>query len=377
MFGEVQDADSRALLKAFKPSIYVSPSGLAPIDFYGDYLPQCDLIDEDGNVLASQVGRTALQFQERTAGVSLRYRGSLKTCTEKSCKRIDSVGYGNRYYESILLDEGLEIGFHVLKYNYVFPRRGLPARLNLFQKFLASILGDATNWSEPDIHGAVHIFVNSWDGRPQIVMLAQPNQFRTYLVGVDIDWDQEKGLQICFAERSNVPYPCPKGSNPLVYKSEVNPSDSSSTVYGRGDWWINGEDLVYGPKGGAVPVSYELAYLPEWDPLFVSWIPLGSNQARTVLGRSKALKGSGSPGMNYKFNSKLSRYIDIAQFYYFDFTDGVSLRLLSLNNESLLSEDYDFTSVYKWNSLRLRRKMIEKFYPDYTPRYPSSNQTSD
>lgn len=377
MFGEVQDADSRALLKAFKPSIYVSPKGLAPIDFYSDYLPQCDLIDEAGNVLTSQVSRTTLQFQERSSHVSLKYRGSVQTCSEKSCGRIGSVGYGNRYYETILLDEGLEIGFHVLKYNYVFPRRGLPARLSLFQEFLASVLGDSTNWAEPDIHGAVHIFVNSWDGRPQIVMLAQPNQYRTYLVGEDIAWDQEKGLQICFAERSNVPYPCPQGSDPLVYKSEVNPADSFSTIYGRGDWWINGEDLVYGPTGEAVPVSYELAYLPEWDPLFVSWMPLGSNQARTFLGRSKGLKGNGSPGMNFKFNSKLSRYIDIAQFFYFDSTDGVGLRLLFEKKKSLLSEDYDFTSVYRWNSSRLRRKMIEKFYPNYTPRYPSSNHTSD
>lgn len=378
MFGEVPDAESRALIKAFKPSIYVSPRGLAPIDFYADYLSQCDLIDEHGKVLTNKVSRTALQFYERSPHVSLKYRGGVQACSENSCERIASVGYGNHFFESIVLDADLEIAFHVLKYNFVFPRRGLPARLNLFQKFLASLLGDSANWAEPDIHSAIHIFVNSWDGRPQIVLLSQPNQYRTYVVGEDISWDPQNSLQICFAERSNVPYPCPVGSEPQVHKSELNSADLSPTLYGRGDWWVNGEDLVYGPKGKAIPVSYELAYLPQWDPLYVSWMPLGSNQARSLLGGSSEWRGSGSPGMNFKFNSKLSRYIDIAQFFYFDSTDSVGLRLFLEEKRSLLSEDYDFASVYRWNSSRLRRKMIEKFYPNYQPpRYPSSKRAAE
>ena len=75
-----------------------------------------------------------------------------------------------------------------LKYNFVFPISGLPAKPGLIKTALARLAGDPERWHELDIHGAVTVaLAQRKDGeyKPVALILAQHNHFRTYLYGAE------------------------------------------------------------------------------------------------------------------------------------------------------------------------------------------------
>ncbi len=46
-FGSQADPQDLKILEQLKPTIFVAPEGLVPIDFYEDYLPYCFLKDSE------------------------------------------------------------------------------------------------------------------------------------------------------------------------------------------------------------------------------------------------------------------------------------------------------------------------------------------
>lgn len=174
-----------------------------------------------------------------------------------------------------------------------------------------------------------------------MVLLAQHNHFRTYLVGRDVFWSQEEGLKICFSQRSNEPYPCPQKQASQYVPAAATP-DNLEFLFGKANsdgGWFAGHDLVVGEQGGAVPISYDLAYLPNQDPLYTSWIPLG---AKLGFGPLRFFR-SGPPGMNFNFNPKLRHYFDIAQFFAFAPNDRVALRLAKEQSASIFPRTMIFS----------------------------------
>lgn len=154
----------RALLKAYKPKIFISPQGLGPVDFYEDYLPHAELVDHRGRVASRRVNRNLLKSFERSPGFQLRYQGRDSFCKGAACKGRRTRGYGQVHYGDVDLGEGARLHFSVLKYNFVFPYSGLPARLSRVQEWLSGFVGNPDYWHELDIHGAIHIFVSGTGG---------------------------------------------------------------------------------------------------------------------------------------------------------------------------------------------------------------------
>ncbi|MCB0366435.1 MAG: hypothetical protein H6624_03010 [Bdellovibrionaceae bacterium] len=364
-YGLTPNPYERTLLKTYKPRVFISPRGIGPVDFYEDYLPQTELVDHTGKVASRRVNRMLLKAFERSPGFSLRFRGPSPVCIGEACRNKRTRGYGQVYYGDVDLGEGVVLHYQVLKYNFVFPYSGLPARLSRAQEWLSGVVGDPKHWHDLDLHGAIHVFVEGSGGEPFMVLLAQHNHFRTYLVGSDIMWSPEAGLRICFAERSNEPYPCPLKQATRNVPAAATP-DHVDFLFGKGDGGgglFTGHDLVVGEAGGATPIDYDLAYLPSEDPLYTAWIPLGG---RRGLGPLRFFQ-SGPPGMNFKFNPKLKTYFDIAQFFSFVPGDRVALRLAKEQSASMFSEDYDFMPLYRWNGRALRSSLKERFFSGYSP----------
>jgi hypothetical protein len=101
---------------------------------------------------------------------------------------------------------------------------------------------------------------------------------------------------------------------PVRHRAVADPSSFRFLILG-GDPPLTGSwDVVYGPNAGATEVVSTLEVLPERDPLYVSWIPLGDR--KRILGVIPSWARTGPPGINMNSWPELSRYSDIAQFWY-------------------------------------------------------------
>ena len=354
-FGKETGAYERELLEKFKPRVVVSPKGLVPVDFYDFYLPHTVVKDESrgGEVVKEAPSREYLKRIERERRYYLDFRGPFSPCGSE-CDAYIGAGYGRLYVEKAFFstDKGeKEMPLVILKYTIPFTYSGLPARLGFVRGLLMRIASDPERFHELDIHGAVHIVLNG-RGRPIVLLLAQHNHFRSYVVGKDIAWPDDDRLPVCFAERSNEPYPCPAGTSPHYYRTVGNPKDTGYVIDGRGVVLTAGEDKVYGLDGGGKEVPYRLHFLPARDPLYVSWIPLGDRQG--ILGFDTFYR-KGPPGIDLNTWPELKEYGKIMQFWYWrdDNPDDGEL----MRNSFRSFTDVDFKTVLKRNGTRLYRDL--------------------
>lgn len=329
-FGNSTDLDAQALLEKFRPRIFVAPGGLLPIDFYRDYLPNTVAKDASNAIVNAAPDRRYLKYIERSYGYYLDYQGKHLTSSSVSRSNYVTTLYGRLYREVM---EPAKPGsntprpYLILKYNAVFSASGLPARLPWYKNLGASLAGDTDMWHELDIHGAIHIFVNEITQQPEILLLAQHNHFRAYVIGRDIpSWRADKKIAVCFAQRSNEPYPCPTGSTVKRHRTVGNPGNFSFVVTGENALWDGSEDVVYGEQAGAQEINYALKFLPSRDPLYVSWIPLGDKLK--ILGLFSTFYREGPPGMDMNTFPALKKYTNLAQFWYFKEGDTKAAQLI-------------------------------------------------
>ncbi len=201
---------------------------------------------------------------------------------------------------------------------------------------------------ELDIHGAIHIILNE-KKRPIVLLLAQHNNFRSYVPGTGaLTVPADNRLKICFALRSNEPYPCPAGKAPTRQRAVGDPSHISYVINGTGRPFLSGKDIVFGSGAGARPVQYELKFLPDKDPLYVSWIPLGAKEKVLFF---KSYYRKGPPGMDLNTWQELKKYSDIMQFWYLRDGSAEDARFMSSALRSFM--DVDFKRVLERNGRRL------------------------
>jgi hypothetical protein len=346
----VSQADKN-LLERFRPRIFRAPGGRVPVDFYGFYLPNTVVRDESGKVVRKSPTRAFLKKIERRAGWYLDYEGPDSPCEDEECRGYVGTGYGRVYRERARFRtaSGMrELPVIILKYNFAFTYSGLPAETGWLKEAIAGIVMDPSRVHELDIHGAVQIVLSEKE-RPLVLLLAQHNYFRSYVFGVDIPaMPRDNRYQVCFALRSNEPYPCPPGKGPVRRRTVGNPVNMAHVIDGRGRPLLSGMDVVYGPGAGAEEVSYTLRFLPTRAPLYVSWIPLG-NRERGL--RFLNFYRTGPPGMDLNTWPELKKYSDIMQFWYL--RDGSSEDADLMQGAFRSFTDVDFEKVLGHNGRRL------------------------
>ena len=327
-FGISANSQEKELLKKHLPRVFISEGNIFPLDFYKDYLPHSVLKNNRGKIIAQKISREYLKEIERTAGIYLDYQKELQSCRLPDCLKEQRAIYGRVFYQPMHPPQKYKnestIDFIVLKYNLVFAASGLPKEISWHKRVGSSILGDLENWHELDIHGAIHILLRAKDKKPLILLLAQHNHFRSYVIGKDIILPQDNRLNICIAERSNEPYPCP--IDKTKFRTVGNPSKFDFVLGGNSPFFDGGYDIVLAAKD-AVEQNLKLQFLPDKDPLYTSWISLGDETK--IFGIFPNFYRSGPPGINMNTTPKLKHYTDIAKFWYFIENDETQRKLFS------------------------------------------------
>ncbi|MFQ5456231.1 MAG: hypothetical protein ACE5EA_08525 [Nitrospirota bacterium] len=339
-FGKETDEQDKRLLKRYSPDIYISPHGIKPIDFYRDYLPKTEVVELIGNskrVVKRSPDRRFLKKVERTKGYCLMFTGSFSDFEE-----VESVGYGQVIREVVRFrknsHEIVEKPMIFLRYNFVFPKSGLPARLPWYKEIGARILGNPDAWHLLDIHGAIHVVLDETE-KPVALILAQHNYHRTYLFRKDLKMPENGRVKISFAERSNEPYPYSDSSKPVFYWAADTPEKMEYILTGRHPTLKTGEDVVFGKNAGAIQVDYKLHFLPDRDPLYTSWIPLGDKLKLFYFFES--WYRSGPPGMDLRTWPALKQYGELMQFWYVQNGDYQSASFMKENIRNFFDLDFE------------------------------------
>ena len=354
-FGQVTRLADQALLTRFKPRVVIGPEGLPPVDFYRDYLPQAVVLGPWRKVVQAAPSREFLKRIERDRRYHLDFRGSAP-CRGAGCISFRGALYGRVFRETMGAPDGVSadpVSVVILKYTAVFMASGLPMGVTGARALGARIAGDLDNWHELDIHGAIQLLFLEGEAKPFVVLLAQHNHFRTYVVGKDIDWPESGRLRVCFAQRSNEPYPCPTGSEPARHRAVGNPTKVRYLFLGGREPLLGADDVVFGEGSGGVELGVDMRFLPSRDPFYVSWIPLGDRQR--LLGVFKSWARKGPPGVDMNSFPTLRKYTDIAQFWYVKDGDEKAVEVFESSIKGLL--DVDVGAVRAFNGRALWRDL--------------------
>lgn len=318
--GEPPTPEDEALLARYQPHVIIAPDGLPPVNFYEEYLPQT-VVRGPWRTRPREyrdLTREQLKSIERDRRYYLDYRGK-PPCRGAGCADFEGTLYGRVFRETMRTVDGVEpareMPIVVLKYNAVFEASGLPAGVSGVKALGASILGNVNVWHEGDIHGAVQLAFREGEEKPFAVLLAQHNHFHTYLVGRDLQWPDDDRLPVCYAQRSNEPYLCTPGTEPAAYPAVGDPRQVRYLILGGKPPLLGANDLAYGLEAGGTEVECSLEFLPEKDPLYVSWIPLGDR--KKLLGIVPSFVRCGPPGMDMNTIPGMDTYGEILQGWYF------------------------------------------------------------
>ncbi len=355
-FGDPQDPRELDIIARFSPKVFTAPDSGRPIDFYKDYLPRCVLRNarENGEIVINHPAREDVKRLERTNGVYLDYTGPAKLAGSP-------VAYARVYREKVSIGK-MVIPFVFIKYSFVFPASGLPAKLAWYKSLAATLAGEPERWHELDIHGAITIALAQKEGEltPIALILAQHNHFRVYLFGRDVPHPVGGRAMIGFADRSNEPYPAPEGKSRAEYRTVGDPTDFSYVITGKGFALTSGRDVVYGPNCGGEEVEYEIKQLPSKDPLYVAWIPLG--EKLKLFGFINTFYRDGPPGIDLFTWPELSDYGQIMAFWFVDDGDETAAKLFDQHFSDFF--DVNFGPIYQYNSKRFIEETL-KLHPEF------------
>ena len=348
-FGVAANEQEKKLLQEFLPRIFLSNGALVPLDFYEDYLPKTVLKNYKNNKVDEAISREYLKKIERNPNFYLDYIGQLKKCYQPECSQQTRSIYGRVFYEKMKppsdYKEKDAIDFIVLKYNLVYPASGLPKKVSWYKNVGLSLLGDKENWHELDIHGAIHLFIEQKTGKLRVLLLAQHNYFRSYVIKKDINPPEDNRLNICIAIRSNEPYPC--SNQTTEFRTVGNPFKFDFVLGGKAPLFDGGYDVVSG-LSDSIEQKLVLKFLPDKDPLYISWIDLGDRQK--IMGIFPSFFRSAPPGINMNTTPKLKKYTDIAKVWYFLENDPIQRELFAnIGNFS----DPNVAALLEYNGARL------------------------
>jgi len=274
--------EQRALLKRYRPRIWVPEDHPGPIDFYRDYIAHGSLFDGQGIPVSGVVTPELLNRFKGDPKVEFRHLPPNPGPSNPAIyARIDhariSVSSG---------PEGEGESFAFLTYHAVFRHSGLPKGLRGWKAALLGLLGDLRDWHQLDHYTAVTVVLDAGE-RPIAVMLQQHNYLRTFLVGEGIALPLDGRVDIDVAIRSNELYPHLPGRQ---VRRAVRFADRDGMAYLMG---FDGRPLVAADDvtESARELKYVLEFLPPDDAFYMFQGFLGAR--RLLPGRS------GPPGASY------------------------------------------------------------------------------
>ncbi|MFT5170385.1 MAG: hypothetical protein ACI9BD_000152 [Candidatus Marinamargulisbacteria bacterium] len=350
-WGQTPSNKEKVLLLRFRPNIFIAPGGDKPLNFYKDYIPKTRLKTPTGikkvtrESLKSYIHRSA----KDRAGSTLILHDPISASTQQ-------VGYGRAFYDTLHL-ESHKVPITILKYNFVFPYSGLPTHLPWHLWWATAMNGGGQRWHILDIHGAIHVILHRNTHRPLAILLAQHNNHRTYLVGKDLLWPTDDRVKISFSKQSNEPYLMPATDDVVTHPTIPFPAKDNM------DYLLNessppliyGQDQVYPASQGGERVPYALTFLPTFDPLYMSKVPLGDKFK--IFFFADHFSRQAPPGIDFATFPQLVTYQKLIPFWYIEQGDETAISLFKKSFQSAF--DIQVDPLISYNSKRLLEGLKE------------------
>ncbi len=306
-------AEELSLLQKYHPDIHIAYGSARPVDFENFYLKYSALKKGRKIIKPAPISAQDIKAVENDRDYHSDYIG-LHQIMEASAP-IDAPVYGRIYHETLPAYEPLglpEKDVLVLKYGAVFTASGLPLGLSAMQNFFANLSGDTTIWHELDIHGAIKIILDRQTLEPMIVILAQHNYFRSYIIGADVTIPANGHLPICYAARSNEPYLCP--AKTMRYPTIGDPSNLEFVLTGNNKPFLDGGYDIVSSATESQQMQVWIHQLSAEHPLYTSRIAMGD--IRKLFGIIPTWFRRGSPGADLYAPKNMRDYVDLARVFY-------------------------------------------------------------
>lgn len=327
--GSYPSAEKKDLLKTFAPNFYRHSADCGAMDFYQQYGKIAKLVNKKSVLPLTQLN---LKRRERSLETKV-----ILTQEPKCLSHKRPPLYASEWKEQIPLGGRKYLKLNVLRYSFSFFKTNLPKVQSPFLK-ARTLFAEKEKWHFLNLHSAVY-FLMDQDQKPIVVVLAQHNYFRTYLIGRDVTLEQAR--EICLAERSYAPYFC-----------HLKGKQSASMSNKDFDWVVTQEappllalwDLIP-PKSKRKKLNYRIEFLASRDPLLTSWISLAPAEQNWFA--VPYFQHPAPAGMKLYTHPDLAPVWKTAAYYYFD-----------PYNEKILEQQRDFDqplqrkSIYKFNSIR-------------------------
>ncbi len=321
----LSQAETTALLNRYHPAIYIGYGSARTVNFEDFYLHHSTLKKGRKIIKPAPINASDIKQVENDRDYHSDYLGLHQSMDENA--PIDAPLYGRIYEETLPAYPPLNLPARdvlVLKYSTVFTSSGLPMGLTAIQRFFASLAGDLTIWHELDIHGAVQIIIDRKTHIPMILLLAQHNYFRSYIIGHDVMMPADRHINICYAMRSNEPYICP--ATTTSYRTVGNPSALEFVLTGKKKPLIDGGyDLVYAADESQ-KMQVRVIQLKPDHPFYTAHIPMGD--IRKLFGIIPTWFRRGAPGADLNAPKNLRNYSKLAQIFYLQNGDAKIARII-------------------------------------------------
>lgn len=269
--------EDRALLRRYRPRLFMAPGLEPPIRFYEDYIAQGRLIDREGKPVSTEVTPDRLNRHRDDPYVVFKHIPAKTPTRSEMFGRIDR--------ETFDLG-GKPRNFTFLTWNATFRTSGIAEGISTWKGLMLGTAGDLIDWHQLDHYTAVTLALDE-NQRPVAVMFQQHNYRRTYIIGADLEWPADDRVGVDVAARSNEFYPHRPDRTVRRAASFLSPATVDYLVTGRNAPFRIANDIT----DPAIEVDYELRFLPQTDAFYTF---------KGFLGEKRLLPGrSGPPGADY------------------------------------------------------------------------------
>lgn len=264
----------QALLRRYRPRLWIGPGQDAPIGFYPDYIAHGTLYNARGEVISTHVDRALLNRYKHKPGVTFVHRPGDYPTHPIVLGRVDHALVG------------CTPTFTFLTYNFVFRDSGLPAGLAWWKAWPLALIADLDDWHQLDHYTAATVVLNTAQ-KPVALLLQQHNDMRSYVFGTDIELPADGRVRLIAALRSNELYAWSPGRTYYRTVQYMTPDNLRYLVTGRDKPFYSARDITQAAR----EVHYQLAFLPPDDAfyMFEGWL----GEKRWLPGRD------GPPGAAY------------------------------------------------------------------------------
>lgn len=267
-------AHERALLRRYRPRLFVPRNAPGPLDFYADYIAHGTL--DAGGRRWRDVDRARLDAHGNDPEAVFVH-------APPSNAEPHPVVFGRADHAALAPFGPLTF----LTWHFVFRHSGLPAELPAWQAWLATALADPADWHQLD-HYTAATLVLAPDGTPLGLVLQQHNWVRAYWFGHDLTLPADGRVRLAAAARSNELYPWrgERRRHRTVRFLEADTLEWLATGKGNAPW-----TAVHDVTTAGNAVAYALAFPAQTDPFYRFTGRLGAD--RLLPGRD------GPPGADY------------------------------------------------------------------------------